>query len=95
MLILMLEDDADVAACLFIALERLGHSAVHARSVREANDLINREPSQLLWRCWTLISEARRGVTSQSCLLSAGFRIWLQVHMQATRFPLRCAVDPT
>jgi CheY-like chemotaxis protein len=45
MLILMLEDDADVAACLFVALQRLGHSAVHARSVREAIDLINREPS--------------------------------------------------
>ncbi len=45
MLILVLEDDPDVAACVFIALKRLGHTAVHARSVKQATDLINRDPS--------------------------------------------------
>ena len=45
MLVLVLEDDGDVAACVVLALKSLGHTAVHARSVKEAIDRIKREPS--------------------------------------------------
>ncbi len=45
MLILVLEDDRDCAACVVMALRNLGHTAIHARSVKEAIELINREPS--------------------------------------------------
>ncbi|WP_342316651.1 hypothetical protein [Lysobacter sp. FW306-1B-D06B] len=45
MLILVLENDPDVADCVVMALKMLGHTTVHARSVKEAIERINREPS--------------------------------------------------